>query len=327
MDTENRDHLLSAIKWLSLRKVPPTRAAILHTEFVTKWDKGEQLLDSELNGLVASGLAVRSDGVYSLTPDGRRLAQQNAAREFGAWMIACEKSAAYRELCRRLYGSERCQFNMMTQAQLEKLLDPLNVSTCQSILDVGCGTGALTEYIADHSNGKITGMDFSSDAIQFAQERTREKRDRLSFQVVDMDEIAFPANSFDAIVSIDTLYFVKDLHKTMSAMRHSLQRHGQMGIFFSPKISTGESKDMLLPENTALAKALETCGMQFETWDFTLEEMEMWKKSMDIASELKDQFAGEGNLAIYEDRISEATRELEFFNTERKRRYMYRAWL
>ena len=327
MEIDNRDHLLSAIKWLSLRKVAPTRAAILYTEFITKWDKGEQLLDSELAELVSNGLIGQSEGTYFLTPEGRRLAQQNAAREFGAWMIACEHSAAYRELCRQVYGGDRCQFNGVTQVQLEKSLDVLNLSECQSILDVGCGTGALTEYFADHTNGNVTGIDFSSEAVKFAQERTREKQHRLSFQVMDMDEIDFPPNSFDTVLSIDTLYFVNDLHKTLNAIRYSLEEQGQLGIFYSPKISMGESKEMLYPENTVLAKALEKGGMTFKTWDFTADEEEMWKKMVNIANELKNQFIDEGNLAIYEDRISEATRELEFFKTERKRRYLFHAWL
>ena len=326
MDIKNRDHILSAIKWLSLRKVTPTRAAILYTEFVTKWDKGEQLLDPVLDELLATGLIVQADGAYALASEGRRIAQQNAAREFGAWMIACENSAAYREMCRQLYGSARCQFNMTTQSQLEKAFDVLDISKRQRILDVGCGTGALTEYVADHTDGNVTGIDFSAEAIKFAQDKNKENP-RLSFQVMDMDEFAFPPNSFDTILSVDTFYFLEDLPKTINAIRRSLQANGQMGIFYSPKVSPKESKEMLEPKNTALAQALETCGLTFETWDFTADEEQMWKKSMEIAIELKGRFADEGNLAIYEDRIDEATRELEFFNTKRKRRYLFHAWL
>ena len=322
MDTENRDQLLSAIKYLALRKTAPTR-----TEFLKKWAKDEQLLDSELGAMVSNGLIVQSEGVYSLTAEGRRLAQQNDAREFGAWMIACEQSTAYRELCRQLYGSERCQFDMLTQVQLEKLLDVLDIPGCQSILDVGCGTGALTDYIAGHTSGKITGIDFSPEAIAFARERTQEKQKRLSFQVMDMDELTFPSNSFDTVLCIDTLYFVNDLDKTMNTLRGSLQEQGQMGIFFSAKIAVNEPKEKLLPENTVLAKALEKCGMQYETWDFTAEEKELWKQSLEIANDLKDRFVEEGNLAIYEGRIGEAAREIEFSDTDRRRRYLFHAWL
>jgi ubiquinone/menaquinone biosynthesis C-methylase UbiE len=327
MEIENRDHILHAIKWLSLRKVAPTKAAILYTEFVTNWEKDEQLLDAVLEDMVSNGLIILSEEAYSLTPEGSRLAQQNVAQEFGKWMITCEQSLAFRKLCKKLYGSDRCQFNMLSQSQLEKLLDVLNISKRQSILDVGCGTGALIEYISDHTQGNVTGIDFSSEAIQFAQERMRGKHDRLSFQVMDMDDLTLPSKTFDTVLSIDTLYFVNDLHKTIHAIRDSLQQQGQMGIFYSAKIASGEPKELLRPENTALAKALENCGMTFKTWDFTAAEEEMWRRAVTIVNELKDQFVDEGNLAIYEGRISEATRELEFLNTGRKRRYLFHAWI
>jgi len=327
MENDNRDHILSAIKYLTIKKVAPTRTAILDNESIKKWDKGEQLLDSELGDLVSDGLLVQSDEVYSFTPEGRKLAQQKDARGFGDWMIACEHSTAYREFCGELYGSDRCQFNMMTQIQLERLLDVLKASKCQSILDMGCGTGALTEYFADHLDGHITGIDFSSDAIEFAQKRTKENQNRLTYQVMDMDEITFPSNSFDTVISIDTLYFVSDLHKTINAIRDSLQEDGQMGIFYSSKISVDESKEILRPDNTVLAKFLKKCGFQFETWDFTVEEKELWEKSVRFANELKDQFIDEGNLSIYEGRISEATSHLEVFDAEQQSRYLYHAWM
>jgi len=328
MDIESRDQILFLIKYHSTNyaqrylKVTPTR-----TELLKRWEKDEQLLDSELDEMVLNGLIVQSDGVYSLTLEGRKLAQQNLARDFGTWMIAREKSAAYRKMCRELFGSDRCQFDMMTQIQLAKLLDILNISKCKNILDVGCSTGALTEYYANNTEGNIIGIDFSSEAIEFAQKRTRKKQDRLSFQVMDMDEIDFPSNSFDTVLSIDTLYFVSDLNKTIHDLRGSLQENGQMGIFYNSKIAVDDPKEMLQPEKSALAEALEICGMQYETWEFTTEERDFWRKGVSLANDLKTQFIEEGNLAIYESHIREATRELELFDAERKRRYLYHAWL
>ena len=324
MDTESRDQILFLIKYHSTNyaqrylKVTPTRS-----ELLKRWKKDEQLLDSMLGGMISDALIVLADGVYSLTSEGRKLAQQNLARDFGTWMIAREKSSAYRKMCMELFGSDRCQFDMMTKTQLEKLLDVLNLSKCKNILDVGCGTGALTEYYADNTKGNITGIDFSTEAIEFAQNRTRNKQKRISFQLMDMDEIDFSPNSFDTVLSIDTLYFVNDLDKTINALRSSLQENGQMGIFYNSKIALDDPKDLLLPEKSALAEALEKYGLQYETWEFTVEEKVFWRKGVSLANDLKDQFIEEGNLAIYESHISEATRELELIDTERKRRYLY----
>jgi hypothetical protein len=76
-----------------------------------------------------------------------------------------------------------------------------------------------------------------------------------------------------------------------------------------------------------LAEALEKSGLQYETWDFTVEEREFWQQSLKLANELKDQFVEEGNRTLYESRINEATREIEFSDSERRSRYLYHAWL
>ena len=83
---------------------------------------------------------------------------------------------------------------------------------------------------------------------------------------------------------------------------------------------------MLEPEGTLLARALKESGLAFETWDFTADEGQFWENQLRIARELRNEFEDEGNLAIYEGRIGEATRELGLFMAGRRSRYLYRAW-
>ena len=49
------------------------------------------------------------------------------------------------------------------------------------VLDVGCGNGKIAEYISDLTQASVTGIDYVPEAISHAQERTAEKRGRLSF--------------------------------------------------------------------------------------------------------------------------------------------------
>lgn len=326
MEVPNPDDILGAIRYLSQKRVPATRAAMLDDESMTKWNKDEKALGLALDELIANGSILASDGAYALTPQGSKRAQEIDAREFGEWMIACEHSAAYHRLCEQLYGSDLCQFNMMTQTQLEKLLDVLNLSSGQSALDLGCGIGTLTEYIADRTGGIVMGIDFSPEAIAFAQERLGEQGGRVSFQVMDMDDLALMPKSFDAVLSVDTLYFVKELQKTAVAIKNALREQGRMAAFFSAKIAEEEARELLEPEGTLLARALKESGLAFETWDFTADEGQFWENQLRIARELRNEFEDEGNLAIYEGRIGEATRELGLFMAGRRSRYLYRAW-
>lgn len=199
----------------------------------------------------------------------------------------------------------------------------LRVVPGQQVLDLGCGTGSVTEYIAGRTGASMLGIDFAPSVIAFAQERTKDKRDRLSFQVMDMDELTLPPQRFDRVLSIDTLYFVSDLPKTIAALIASMKPDGELGILYSSQVFAGQSTELLMPTTTKLAKALTECGLTFETWDFTADERDLWERSLQVANDLKRDFEAEGSLPLYEGRIGEASRILGQYNAGRARRYLY----
>jgi len=83
----------------------------------------------------------------------------------------------------------------ITRAVLSRWYAP-GVDLC--ILDAGCGTGGVMEYLADY--GRITGFDFAGEALEFCRLRGRERLTRASV-------VAFPFadESFDLVVSFDVL--------------------------------------------------------------------------------------------------------------------------
>lgn len=72
---------------------------------------------------------------------------------------------------------------------------------CQSattVLDIGCGNGAIISRMADVGFGSAyTGLDISSSAIEAARGRRLE---RATFNVFDGDHIPFDDGSFDLVV-------------------------------------------------------------------------------------------------------------------------------
>lgn len=167
------------------------------------------------------------------------------------------------------------------------------------------------------------GIDFSDDAIKFAQEKTRKKQDHLSFQIMDMDDLSLSPQSFDVILSIDTLYFASDLRKTVEAIKTGMKPNGRMGILHSVEIGADQPTELLAPTKTVLGEILTDCGLTFNAWDFTADNKEMWEKQLQTANELKADFEMEGNRFIYEGRIGEASEALRRVNTGRTRRYLY----
>ena len=73
------------------------------------------------------------------------------------------------------------------------------------ILDVGCGTGETVLKIARKvgSNGRVVGIDFSSEAIARAKEKAVKAglSSIAEFRVADAERLPFENESFDAVIS------------------------------------------------------------------------------------------------------------------------------
>ncbi len=67
------------------------------------------------------------------------------------------------------------------------------------VLDVGCGSGLQSVYLARHAD-RVEGIDLSSELIEVARERCR-TTPNVNFQVANACKLPFEDNSFDGIVS------------------------------------------------------------------------------------------------------------------------------
>jgi len=277
--------------------------------------------------LLNLGLITLKNNSYRLTKKGANLVEKIRLDEmsyrYDQMLLRCESSRACIELNERLYGMDLGQFNMMSMNQLQKMLDELNLQPGENVLDIGCGNGIITEYISDITGAHISGVDFAEKAIHRAMERSVMKRNRLRFFNGDMNALNFPKNSFDVILSIDTLYFVKDLHQTMKYLTDILKPSGRMGIFWSQIVEDNQAEEVLLPNQTPLVEAVSKFEFHYRYWEFSEEEKRYWKLTLELAEELRDKFEAEGNLAIYHDRIDEATTIIEKMEDNGLTRYLY----
>ena len=85
-------------------------------------------------------------------------------------------------------------------------------------LDVGCGSGALTETILERGEPEVVeGVDTSEAFIAYAAERVGDPR--ASFAVGDAQALDRPDASFDAVVSSLVLNFLPDQARGAAEMR------------------------------------------------------------------------------------------------------------
>ena len=97
-------------------------------------------------------------------------------------------------------------------------------------LDVGCGTGALSRTILEHSApSTIVGIDASAGFVDHA--RSLASDPRASFQVGDAQALPFENAAFDAAVSGLVLNFVPEPARMMGAMRRVVKPGGVVAVY------------------------------------------------------------------------------------------------
>lgn len=111
----------------------------------------------------------------------------------------------------------------------ESLLELLAPKPGERILDLGCGTGQLTEKIAQ-SGAKVQGIDSSPAMISQA----KENYPQLQFTVADARH--FQINQpFDAVFSNAVLHWIKQPDAVISCIRQALKPGGRFVAEFGGK--------------------------------------------------------------------------------------------
>lgn len=97
-------------------------------------------------------------------------------------------------------------------------------------LEVGCGTGALTETIAGSCAPKrLVGIDTASGFLNFARQRLGP--DRAEFREADAQSLPFPAAEFDRVVSGLVMNFVPDQARAAADMLRVTRSGGEVALY------------------------------------------------------------------------------------------------
>lgn len=97
-----------------------------------------------------------------------------------------------------------------------------------SVLDVGCGSGAITADIAQRTSGKIVGIDLSEHLIELAQ-KNYAHLPNLSFEVANINDYVSP-EKFDLVIAARTLQWVNNPAEVVQKMVSLLKKGGKVSI-------------------------------------------------------------------------------------------------
>ena len=96
--------------------------------------------------------------------------------------------------------------NEFRKPLLLEIMNSLGLTPGSKGLDAGCGMGEITKLLYENvgKSGKLTGLDFSEDMIQYAKNKNKNKN--IKFIEGDVNSLAFADNSFDWVWSCDTVW-------------------------------------------------------------------------------------------------------------------------
>ena len=129
-----------------------------------------------------------------------------------------------------------CQLAPFTEA----LLEQVRLTPQCSLLDVGCGCGALT-LAASMIAESAVGLDISVPLTEVASGRGQTAQiDNVEFIVGDAQTHAFASGTFDLMVSQFGLMFFDDPVKAFSNLRRSLAPDGRLAFVSWQDLSANE---------------------------------------------------------------------------------------
>ena len=117
---------------------------------------------------------------------------------------------------------------LTTAAELEgplvedHLIRAVAVARPRRVLDVGCGTGDVTQRLRDECNAEVVGVDLSPRMVQLTRARG------IVAHVANIEALPFADADFDAVVANRVLYHVPDLARGLAELARVLRPGGRL---------------------------------------------------------------------------------------------------
>ena len=165
-----------------------------------------------------------------------------------------------------------------------RLAQLAQINGSERVLDVGCGIGGPSRYLASRFGCRVTGLDLTADFGALAgmlAQRTR-LSDKVSYRQGDALDMPFADASFDLVWSQNAAMNIADRDRLHAEMRRVLAPGGRLALQeiaagpggepFYPTPWAGDKSISFLVTPQATRAALERIGFRAVAWQDTTEE-------------------------------------------------------
>lgn len=179
-----------------------------------------------ITGSVVMRLANRI--VHMLHPNTRKGARKNIEAHYDLgndfykqWL---DPSMLYSSA---IWTDETTTLDQAQQHRLNRIREKLELDGGESVLEIGCGWGALAEHLAVEADAEVTGITLSPSQLAWAQDVIAKsgKSDQVDLRIQDYRDVE---GTFDRIVSIEMFEAVGEAYwpSYFDTIRRCLKRGG-----------------------------------------------------------------------------------------------------
>ena len=91
--------------------------------------------------------------------------------------------------------------------KIQYAFQQIEIEKINNVLELGCGIGFVSTYLADSYNFNVYGTDYDADQIQIAK-KLQPKIEHLKFQVEDAAKLSFEDSSIDLVLSQNVFHHI-----------------------------------------------------------------------------------------------------------------------
>ena len=185
------------------------------------------------------------------------------------------------------------EFHVRGRKATEELARSIGPQQGMRVLDVGCGLGGASRYLAREFGCRVIGLDLNSDYIRVAADLTRRLclDSLVSFRQGNALELPFPDDSFDIVWTQHAGMSIADKTTLYREMGRVLRPGGKLALYDVLAGAAGEAhypvpwarsrntSFLVTPEQ--LRKTLVEAGLEIVTWRDVTEPGREWFRGVE----------------------------------------------
>lgn len=242
-------------------------------------------------------------------------------KEYEDFYKMAEDNAFFSNYCEEVHGIDFSQEGFSDKRQIDEMLIIAGIKPGDKVLDIGCGNGKMAKYIGEKTGATVYGFDYSENGIRFAK-KSSEGNKRLIFEEGIIGEKKYISESFDVILSVDSIYYTLDMEGVVKQIHSWLKPGGVFLVFYSEGNIMTKSKN---EESTEIALTFQAQNIPYVCMDYTAKHYALLKHKRKVSERKKEEFQKNNMEFYYQCALSTSIEEalsLDEFK-EQQNRYLY----